>query len=335
MNLELLNKLTQAFGPSGYEEEIRDLIQKEIAPFVDEVWVDPLGSLIAHRHGKGKKLIVNAHIDEIGVMVMHIDEQGFLRFAPVGGLSPLICAGARVRFANGTVGAVMREHREDTSTAPTLEQLYIDVGAAGKSDGPVNVGDPAVFIGPLAHQGQRITSKALDDRIGCYILIETLRQLEAPDYDLYALFSTQEEVTHAGARTSAFKIAPDIALALDVTPTGDTPKAVPNDLALAQGPAIKVQDSRLIAHPAVRELLRSAAQKAHVPYQLEVLRRGTTDAAVMQLVRDGVPSGCLSIPCRFVHTPSEMVDSRDVENAIRLCRTLIQSAPQEEDTAAC
>ncbi|MCD6344019.1 MAG: M42 family metallopeptidase [Anaerolineae bacterium] len=318
MDLKLLDKLTQAFGPPGYEQEIRRVIRQEVTPLADEVWVDPLGSLVAHRKGTGKKLVLAAHMDEIGVMVTHVDEKGFLRFARMGGVHPLNCIGGRVRFANGTLGTIYVEHREDTSKPPTLTQLYIDVGATGREDAPAGVGDPAAFVRSLERQGNRIISKTLDDRVGCYVLIEVLRQLTASPYDLYSLFSVQEEVTLSGARTSAFKIDPDLALAVDVTLTGDTPKALPMAVELGKGPAVKVQDARMIAHPLIREMLLAAAQQAGVPYQLEILRGGTTDASAMQLVRAGVPSGCLSIPCRYVHSPSEMVDVADVENAVKL-----------------
>ena len=327
MDLKLLDKLTQAFGPSGYEQEIRRVIRQEVTPLADAVRVDPLGSLVAHRKGTGKKLVLAAHMDEIGVMVTHVDKKGFLRFTRMGGVRALNCIGGRVRFANGVLGVIHVEHREDTSKPPTLTHLYIDVGATGREDVPVGVGDPAVFVHPLELQGNRIISKTLDDRVGCYVLIELLRQLTASPYDLYFLFSVQEEMTLSGARTSAFKIDPDLALAVDVTFTGDTPKALPMAVELGKGPAVKVQDAKMIAHPLIRELLIAAAQQAGVPYQLEILRSGTTDASAMQLVRAGVPSGCLSIPCRYIHSPSEMVDVADVENAVKLLLAACTAEP--------
>ncbi|MFP4394765.1 MAG: M42 family metallopeptidase [Anaerolineales bacterium] len=320
MDLKLLEKLTQAFGPSGYEDEIREVIREEIADFADEIYVDPLGSLVVHRKGPegAKKLILAAHMDEIGVMVTHVEEKGYLRFTSIGGVWSFNRIGGRVRFADGTEGVVYVERREDTSSLPKLEHLYIDVGASGREDCPINVGDPAQFIGPMIEQKGRLISKAMDDRISCYILVEVLRQLKDLAYDLYVVFSTQEEITLSGARTSAFRIAPDIAISVDVTGTGDTPKARPMEVSLGKGPAIKVKDGGMIAHPMVRKMLVEAAKKAKIPYQMEVLLGGTTDAAAMQLVREGVPSGCVSVPCRFLHSPSEMVDREDVENAITL-----------------
>jgi endoglucanase len=214
--------------------------------------------------------------------------------------------------------------REDTSKVPKFRQLYIDVGATGRDDCPVHVGDAAVFVRPFVAQGTRFIAKALDDRVGCAVLIETLRRLERTPHDVYFVFSVQEETTLSGARTSTYGIDPDIAIAVDVTGTGDTPESKPMAVELGKGPAVKVQDRGMIAHPMVRDLLVQRAQEANIPYQLEVLEYGTTDAAAMQLVRAGVPAGCLSIPCRYIHTPSEMVDEGDVENGVRLLLEVLQ-----------
>ncbi|MBN2390308.1 MAG: M42 family metallopeptidase [Anaerolineae bacterium] len=332
LNLDLLETLTQTFGPSGYEDAIRDVIRQEVAPLVDELRIDPLGSLVAHRHGTGggQKIALAAHMDEIGVMATYIEEQGYVRFTAIGGgVRSLNAVSNRVRFANGVTGVVCVERRDDASSMPGLTHLYIDVGATSREDCPVAVGDPGQFIGPLMRQGQRLVSKTMDDRVGCYVLIEVLRQLaetaaETP-HDVYAIFSTQEEITLAGARTSAFRVDPDMAISIDVTLTGDTPKAHPMAVELGKGPAIKVKDGGMIAHPLVRDKLVAAAKEAGLPYQMEILLGGSTDAAAMQLVRAGVPSGCVSIPCRYVHSPSEMVDEADVENAITLLVTALRA----------
>ena len=328
MNLELLEKLTQTFGPSGYEDEIRAVIRKEVADLADETSIDPLGNLVAYRKGTGggKKIALAAHMDEIGLMATYVDEKGYVRFTGIGGVRAANCIGSRVRFANGTEGVIDVERREDRTSMPGLQHLYIDVGATSRDDCPVPIGEPGQFVGPLTRQGQRLVSKTMDDRIGCYVLIEVLRRLANSSHDVYFIFSTQEEITLAGARTAAFRIDPDIAISVDVTMTGDTPKALPMAVSLGKGPAIKVKDSGMIAHPLVRDMLVEAAVKAEVPYQMEVLTGGTTDAAAMQLVRAGVPSGCVSIPCRFVHSPSETVDETDVENAIKVLLNTLQTA---------
>jgi putative aminopeptidase FrvX len=325
---QLIRKLVETYGPSGVEEQIRAVIRAEVEPLADELRVDPLGSLVVRKKGsgEGRRIVLDAHMDEIGVMVTYVDEKGFARFTRIGGVRSLTCVGARVAFADGTLGIIGVEgKRKDTSKIPQFDQLYIDVGATERDDCPVQVGDAGVFVRPFVAQGTRLISKAMDDRIGCAVLIETLRQLERTPHDVYFVFAVQEETTLSGARTSTYGIDPDLAIAVDVTTTGDKPESRPMAVELGKGPAVKVQDSGMIAHPKVRDLLVQKAKEAGIPYQLEVLERGTTDAAAMQLVRAGVPSGCLSIPCRYVHSPSEMVDERDVQNAVQLLLEVLRS----------
>jgi putative aminopeptidase FrvX len=339
---ELIRKLTETYGPSGIEERVRAAIRTEIESLADELRVDPLGSLVVCKKGslstsgprptsgraeKGKRIVLAAHMDEIGVMVTYVDEKGFARFTSVGGVRTLNCVGGRVAFADGTLGVIdVEQKHDDVDKAPKMQQLYIDVGATSRVDCPVRVGDAAVFVRPLAVQGTRLIAKAMDDRIGCAVLIETLRRLKRTPHDVYFVFSVQEETTLSGASTSAYSIDPDMAIAVDVTPTGDTPESRPMAVELGKGPAVKVQDRGMIAHAAVRELLVRHAEEAGIPYQLEVLEHGTTDAAAMQLVRAGVPSGCVSIPCRHIHTPSEVVDEEDVENSVRLLLEVLRKA---------
>jgi endoglucanase len=172
--------------------------------------------------------------------------------------------------------------------------------------------------------GRRLVAKALDDRIGCAILIETLRQLKGSPHDVYFVFSVQEEVGLRGARTSAFGIEPDVGIAVDITVAADTPEAPKLAMKLGQGPCIKVMDSGMLAHPGLKDLLIETAEASNIPFQLEVLDRGTTDAAAIQLVHSGVPSGCLSVACRYFHTPSEMVDSEDVKNTVQLLLAVLK-----------
>ena len=318
---ELVRKLVETYGPSGFEEQIRAVIRAKVEDLVDEVNVTPLGSLVAVRrgNGNGRRILLDAHMDEIGVMASYVDEKGFLRFASIGGVFPLNCVGGRVVFEDGTLGVIgLEQKRDDKSKAPKREELYIDVGATSRDDCPVKVGDAAVFVRPFVAQGDRWISKAMDDRIGCAILIEVLRQLDETPNEVHFVFSTQEETTLSGAQTAAYKIDPDLAIAVDVTLTGDTPESRPMAVELGKGPAVKVRDSGMIAHPMVRQLLVDAAEAAGVAVQMEILDGGTTDAAAMQIARAGVPAGCLSVPCRYVHTPSEMVHEGDVEGAVKV-----------------
>jgi endoglucanase len=262
-------------------------------------------------------------MDEIGIIATHVDEDGFIRFVPIGGVYRLNCIGGRVRFLNGALGVIGYEHQEDPNKPPAFEQMFIDVGATSRENCPVRVGDMAAFDRPFSDYGVRLVSKAMDDRIGVAVLIETLRQLEDNPHQVYFVFSVQEEVGLRGATTAAFSLEPDVGIAVDVTRSGDTPKGVKMDVALGKGPAIKVRDSGMLADPRVVDWMVKTAERAKIPYQLEVLEAGTTDARAIQLTRAGVPAGCLSIPCRYIHAPSEMVDYNDVQNGVRLLAAML------------
>jgi len=333
----LLQKLTETFSPSGYENAIRAVIRAEIEPLADEIRVDALGNLIVRKgqaSKNGKKIMLAAHMDEIGLIATHIDENGFIRFTTLGGVRPHTLLGGRVRFADSTPGVIGGERITDTTKAYTFEQLFIDVGADSRKDCSVKVGDVAAFERPFLDLGKRLVAKAMDDRIGCAVLIEVLRGLNAQHlttpHELYFVFSTQEEVGIRGVTGAAFGLDPDIGLAIDVTGTGDTPKGSKMEVALGKGPAVKVKDGGMIADPRIVDWMIRTAERARLPYQREVLEVGTTDARAMQLARSGVPAGCLSIPCRYVHSPSEMVDEKDLQNAVKLLTALV-SAPVELD----
>ncbi|MCS7286353.1 MAG: M42 family metallopeptidase [Anaerolineae bacterium] len=317
--VELIKTLTETYGPAGNEARIRQLLRDMVKDKADEVKVDALGNLIALKKGKGgKKVMLAAHMDEIGIVVNYVDEKGFLRFSAMGGVFPHTLVGNRVEFENGVVGVIGVEKLESPEKVPTFDKLYIDVGAESREDCPVKVGDIGVFSRPLVAQGNRLIAKAFDDRIGCAILVKLLEELKDCPHDLYIVFTVQEELGLRGAITSAYGIAPDVGIAVDVTRTGDTPEAPKMAVTLGKGPAIKVKDARMVSHPGVRQALIRAAEEEGIPYQLEVLEGGTTDAAAIQLTREGIPAGVISIPCRYIHTPSEMVDLRDVENAVKL-----------------
>jgi endoglucanase len=267
-------------------------------------------------------------MDEIGIIATHVDENGFVRFTTIGGVSPRTCVGGRVRFLDGTIGVIGHEYIKDRSKLPTIEQMYIDVGAKSRASCPVKVADTAAFERPYLELGDRLVSKAMDDRIGAAVLIETLRQLENSPHQIFYVFSVQEEVGLRGATTAAYGIDPDIGIALDVTYSGDTPKSIKMEVGLGKGPAIKVRDSGMFSDPQVVDWMVKTAEQNKLPYQLEVLEGGTTDARAIQLSRAGVPSGCISIPCRYIHSPSEMVDLNDVENAVKLLLGLLSKPVQ-------
>jgi len=327
---DLLRALVEAFGPSGFEDRLRDIIRPEVEPHADEVTVDAMGNLIARKRPAAAanplKVMIAAHMDEIGVMASHITDKGFVRFTNIGGVFSHTLFGGRVRFANGTLGVIGTDRLDDMSAIHPLSKHYIDVGATSCDDCPVRVGDAAHFERPLAVQGDRLTAKSMDDRIGCYVAIEALKRLGATPHDVYFVFSVQEEVGTRGAEASANRILPDIGISLDVTRTGDVPETRAMDVRLGDGPAIKVKDSGMIAHAGLVRLMRRRAEEAGIAYQLEVLEGGTTDAKPIQLAGPGAAAGCISIPCRYIHTPSETVDARDVEGAIQLLVAVLEGA---------
>ncbi len=321
---ELIQRLTDTFSPSGCEDAIRQVVRKEVKGAADEIRVDTLGNLIVRKGRGGKKIMVAAHMDEIGLMVSHVDEKGFVRFTGIGGVYPRNLPGGRVRFVNGTRGVIGLEPTERTSDVPPLEKMFIDVGASNKKDCPVRTGDVAAFERPMLDMGGRLVAKSMDDRIGCAVAIEALKNIETTPNEIYFVFTTQEEVGTRGAQTSAYGIDPDLGFSIDVTGWGDTPGEKNFEVGLGLGPAIKIRDGGMLSDPRIIDWMIRTAEKARIPYQREVLLGGTTDARAMQLVRGGVPVGCVSIPCRYVHSPSEMVDLGDVQNAVKLVTSLLR-----------
>ncbi|MFH1085750.1 MAG: M42 family metallopeptidase [Chloroflexota bacterium] len=322
---ELVKQLVEAYGPSGQEQVVRGIIARLIAGHADEVRTDQMGNLIALKRGTGggKRIMVAAHMDEIGLIVTHVDKNGFLRFGRVGGVFAPAVVGGRVQFANGAQGVIGWEKWLHSQDMPKWEEMFIDVGATSAGDAPVGIGDMAGMVRPMAEMGTRWVAKSMDDRIGCAVGVQALLEMGPTPNDVYFVFTVQEEVGIRGAIVSAYGVEPDLGLALDVTDTGDTPESHPMAVALGKGPAVKVMDSYLLAHPGVKDWMVRTAKAAGIPYQLEVLERGGTDAAGIQRARAGVPAGCLSIPCRYIHTPSEMVESADVLNAVRLLVALV------------
>lgn len=325
---QLIQKLTEAFSPSGYEDSVREVILAEIEPLADEIHVDALGNILARKGTKaagGKRVMVAAHMDEIGLIATHIDENGFVHFTQIGTRSARYLLGGRVRFVNGVQGVVGAEKTSKVNEILPADKLFIDVGATARKNCPVKLGDVAAFEQPFLELGERLVAKSLDDRAGVAIAIETLRKLQRSPNEMYFAFTVQEEVGVRGATVSAYGVDPEIGLAVDVTPAGDTPNPVRRDIALGNGPAIKIKDSQMLADPNVIAWMERTAQKENISTQREVLTNGSTDARAIQLTRSGVPTGGLSIPCRYIHSPSEMIDYGDLENAVRLLTAMFNA----------
>ncbi|MDI6738953.1 MAG: M42 family metallopeptidase [Candidatus Edwardsbacteria bacterium] len=318
---DLIKRMTETHGPSGSEERIREQIRKEIRGLADSVRVDTLGNLIAVKKGRGAKVMVAAHMDEIGFMVSHIDANGFLRISNIGGIYLHNIISQRVIFASGVVGAIGEERAEKPTDPKQLDKMYIDIGARNKKEAEamVAVGDVAGFHRPCEFLGERVIAKAMDDRIGCAIMIEALKRLKKSPNEIHFVFTTQEEVGLRGATTAAFGLDPDVGIAIDITGAFDTPDEKPKlPAVLGKGAAIKVKDSGMLAHPAVKQLMVATAKANRIPHQLDILEGGTTDGAAIYKTRSGIPTGVISVPTRYAHSPSEMVDMTDVRACVDL-----------------
>ncbi len=325
INFDLLKDLVGIYGPTSNEGIIREYITKEIKDFVDEIEVDALGNLIARKKGNGKKVMISAHMDQIGLMIIDIDDKGFLRFTNVGGISPVISISQQVIFENGTVGVVYAEPVDDISKLK-LENMYIDIGAFSKEEAEkkIKIGDICIYKSEYGDNENVIFTRYLDDRVGCFIAIEAIKSIKNPANDLYFVFSVQEEVGLRGAKTAAYRVDPDIGIALDVTSNGDTPKAKRFAIGLNKGVAIKVKDNSIISHPKIRELLVKLAIENNIPYQMEVLEFGGTDSGAIHVNKEGVPSGVISIPTRYVHSTIEMASKEDIINCTKLLIKLLE-----------
>ncbi|HIY52313.1 MAG TPA: M20/M25/M40 family metallo-hydrolase [Candidatus Agathobaculum merdavium] len=317
---DLWNEVGGAFGPSGREDAVREAIAAIAGEYIDDITTDALGNLICRIKGSGKKVLFAAHMDSTGVVATYIDEKGFIRFSQVGGLFKGDLINIVVRFANGTRGVISYEEKTPFKDL-TLDNLFIDIGAKDRADAEkqVQVGDFAVFEAPRFEQNGVLCGPYLDNRIGCVTLLRAMEQVGETDNDLYFVFTAQEEVGLRGAGAAAFAVEPDVAIAVDVTDTGDLPeRKTPMAVDMGKGPAIKVMDRSVICTPAVCAALEQAAHDCGIATQREILQCGGTDTAALQKARAGVQAGAVSIPTRYIHSPSEMCAVDDVENAAKL-----------------
>ncbi|MCW4053369.1 MAG: M42 family metallopeptidase [Candidatus Bathyarchaeota archaeon] len=337
---ENLEKLSNACGVTGREEEVRKILIKLMKPHVDEITVDKLENVIAVKKGKkaSPKVMLAAHMDEVGLMVKTITKEGFLQFAKMGGIDDRILLAQNVVVhtqkdpLQGIIGSkpphIQKE--EERKKIVTYDNLFIDIGAENLKDANkmgVKIGDPISFDVKYSKIGKNlVTGKAFDDRAGCAIMIETLKQLENTDCTIYAVGTIQEEVGLRGAATATFGIDPDVGIALDVTVAGDVPgvKEFDTSLKMGKGPVLTVADSGLIAHPKILRLLVTAAEEENIAFQLETGLPGSTDAARMSLTRQGVPSGTVSIAVRYIHSPTGMLSLKDAQNSAKLTAAAIQ-----------
>ena len=318
--VDLLKDLSLTTGVSGSEEKIREFIKSKVKTKVDEVYQDSLGNLICVKKGKGEKVMLAAHMDEIGLIATFVDDNGFIRFSNIGGVSAFYSLGQRVLFENGAFGTISYDGDLEEMKNLKLSKMYIDIGEGSKEDvlKKIKIGEKACFYSEPKAQGDVFIAKAMDDRCGCAVLIDVLEKLKDTDKELYFVFTVQEEVGLRGAKTAAYGLMPDIAIAVDVTLVGDTPKAKPMDVSLGKGPAIKIKDNSVLCHKDVVSRLVKTCEKSKIPYQSEILEAGGTDIGAIHLTGGGIPSGGVSIPSRYVHSPNEMVNLKDLEMAVKL-----------------
>ena len=325
MNLyTTLKELCLVPGISGREKKVRELIEKKIAPFVSEVRTDTLGNLIALRKGKvgEKRIMLCAHMDEIGLLVNFIEDNGLIRVGAIGGVGFAAYAYSRVISENGVAG-VLTPDASASFAELTADKMYIDIGATSKKEAErkVRIGDSFVVEPSLFKlAGKRVAGRPIDDRVGCLVLLEVAERIKDAeiDADVYFVFSVQEEVGCRGSVTATYGIAPTEAICLDVTSTGDRPGSKPMACKLGGGAAIKIKDRSVICHEEIVNALDGIAKENKIPVQKEILTFGGTDTSSMQLTGAGCMAGALSIPTRNVHTAVECCDMGDVEASVKL-----------------
>jgi len=327
MNEKFLKDICQAYGPSGSEDEIRALIETEIKDYVDEITTDTLGNLIARKKADGPKMMLAGHMDQIGFMVSHIDEKGFLKFVNIGGFSEYSLFNQRVRFQNGTVGAIRSERVENMKADFSMDKLYIDIAAPNKEEAEkkVKIGDTCIYCNETYVDDNIIMTPYLDDRIGCFIMVEAAKALKNLVYDTYFVFTVQEEIGLKGAKASSYSVDPDIAVSFDVTASCDTPNALKLPMKMGEGAAIKIKDASLICSPELVNFMEKVAKDNNIPHQFEILTMGGTDSGAIQLNKSGVKAGVVSVPTRYVHSDNEMCSVSDVKNCVELTVKMLET----------
>ena len=343
MNIDLLKRTCEIAGAPGFEQPIRRLVTKEVEPLVDQLEVDNLGSIVTLKKGSrnpdGLKVMVAAHLDEIGFIVKHIDEQGFVRFHTLGGFDPKTLTAQRVIVHGkqdlvGVMGSkpihVMTP--EERKKTPEIADYFIDLGMkADQVRELVQVGNPITRERELIEMGNCVNCKSIDNRVSVFILMETLRQLGEVPYDVYGVFTVQEEVGLRGANVAAHHINPDFGIGLDTTIAFDVPGAQPHErvTSLGEGAAIKVMDSSTICDYRMVEFMKQTADKSNIKWQLEVLTAGGTDTAgVQRMGKHGAIAGAISIPTRHLHQVIEMANKEDIEACIQLLKASLETIDQ-------
>lgn len=337
----LLKKLTEACGAPGQEGEVRNLIRSEIEGHVDEIRTDALGNLIAIKNpsAPGPKVMLAAHMDEVALMILGIEKNGLLRFRPIGGIDPRVLVAKTVLVGEkkvpGVIGSkpIHLQKPEERKRPLGIDELLIDIGAKSQEEAEkvVNLGDCAYFATKFEEFGQdKIKAKALDDRVGCALLIELLKR----DYNIpvYGVFTVQEEVGLRGAGVAAYQIQPDVAIVLEGTTASDVPGSDPHKHAtsVGKGPAITIMDRSVITHPPLVRQLIELAEKHDISYQIRRTNTGGTDAGQIQLTAGGTKAAVIAVPCRYIHSAASVMSKKDFEAAFQLTNVFLQELQERE-----
>jgi len=330
----LLKELSNANGTSGFEDEVRNLIKSRLSTYR----TDAMGNLITSEEGKGLKVMLAAHMDEVGLIVSGIDDDGYLLFKKVGGIDDRVLMAKRVVIGEnrieGVIGAKPIHLLKEEEKKKTVEydKLYIDIGAESKKDAEeaVGIGDPVYFATEFKENGHCFIGKALDDRVGCSILLDMLKKDFS--FSLYGAFTVQEEVGLRGAQVVAYDIDPDICIVLEGTFASDTPdiKEELQTPKFGEGPAITVADRSVICDPKLVNFFRDTAEKNDIPYQIKRPFTGGTDAGAIHLTKEGVPSGVIALPSRYIHSPVSMGNKEDYKNMKELVYKILERIESEK-----
>ena len=341
-DFDLLCELTETDGVPGYEDAVRAVVRRELAAGTDEVRTDAMGNVVGTVEGGDYEVVVAAHMDEVGFMIRHVTDEGFLQLDALGGWDPRVLRAQRVRVhtADGPLTGVIGSVPPHTLTDEQREQkqevsdVYVDLGLPKERvDERVSVGDPVTMHQTTVRMGEHVTGKALDDRVCLLTLIDAARRLVDPDVTVHFVATVQEEVGLRGAQAIGVDLDPDLALALDVTVANDVPgfETADHVTELGEGVAVKLKDSSVITTPKVNRRLRDVAEGEGIAHQLEVLPSGGTDTANLQRAGGAVPVGALSVPTRYLHTPTECAHIADVDAAIDLLTAFVESETGDHD----
>ena len=340
INLELLAEICEAPGAPGHEQRVREIVLREVTPLVDEVRTDNMGNVTAIKKGKSnKKVMIGAHMDEIGFIVTHIDDNGFLRFHTLGGFDPKTLTAQRVIIHGkkdliGVMGSkpIHVMSPEERNKPPKIKDFFIDTGIPkGEVEKFVSVGDVVTRERKLIEMGNCVNCKSIDNRVSVFVLIEMLRELSDAPYDVYGVFTVQEEVGIRGANVATQEVRPDFGFGLDTTIAFDVPGAASHEkiTELGKGAAIKVMDSSTICDYRMVEYMKQTADKYNIEYQLEILTGGGTDTSgIQRFTPGGSIAGAVSIPTRHIHQVIEMADKGDIRKSIDLLHHCVQDLDQ-------